>query len=278
MILGTAQFGNAYAGSRGLWKVSELRKILELAHGSGIKTLDTAFDYGVAEEHLGLADCSKFKVNTKLPSILDESVLKIREKLEKSLSRLKLSKIHTLFIHNTSNFLKHPRREEIIDFLYREKELGIIENIGVSIYNPIEIIKMENFLNFQTVQAPLNYFDDRILTFAESYKERGYNYQYRSIFLKGTLISKQQRKRSNFSQQFEIFDEAVKSQKYTNRLKFCLDYCKQITGSNNLVFGINSIVDLEEVLKLYLDAKPKPKLIRNSFIEANEKLVNPYMW
>ena len=77
MILGTAQFGNAYAGSRGLWKVSELRKILELAHGSGIKTLDTAFDYGVAEEHLGLADCSKFKVNTKLPSILDESVLKI---------------------------------------------------------------------------------------------------------------------------------------------------------------------------------------------------------
>ena len=67
-ILGTAQFGFAYAGSDGDISKLELTRILSKSKDLGVRELDTAAGYGFAEERLGYAGVKCFSVSTKLPT------------------------------------------------------------------------------------------------------------------------------------------------------------------------------------------------------------------
>ena len=71
IAIGTAQFGMRYGISNTTGKVSDLDiyKILNLAQKFNINTIDTAIDYGDAEERLGKNNLKRFNLISKLPSI-----------------------------------------------------------------------------------------------------------------------------------------------------------------------------------------------------------------
>ena len=50
---------------------SEIKKILQLSINKNIKTIDTAISYGSSELKLGEANVSKFKIISKLPSLIN---------------------------------------------------------------------------------------------------------------------------------------------------------------------------------------------------------------
>ena len=63
ITLGSAQFGMRYGVTNwsGKPKSSEVRSILEVAKDNGIERIDTAANYGVAEETLGAIGVHDFK-------------------------------------------------------------------------------------------------------------------------------------------------------------------------------------------------------------------------
>ena len=137
-VLGTAQFGFPYAGSKKLFLVPEIKDILAAAFDYGVRELDTAIAYGQSEELLGSADVTKFFVNTKLPPSVAQNETSIEKILDLSLSRLKLQQINTLFIHDVDNFSPQALRVAV-SLNGTRKARGRILSIGISVYSRDEI-------------------------------------------------------------------------------------------------------------------------------------------
>ena len=66
--IGTAQFGSKYGISNTSKKVnySEIEKILEFSETMNINKIDTAFNYGNAEQTLGKIGVSKWNIQSKI--------------------------------------------------------------------------------------------------------------------------------------------------------------------------------------------------------------------
>ena len=75
---------------------------------------------------------------------------------------MKLEKIHTLLIHNVSNFLEvNPRI--FLESLLRLKSQGKVKKIGISIYEEKEFEAVEKFFIPDVVQLPISIIDQRLL-------------------------------------------------------------------------------------------------------------------
>ena len=120
-------------------KLSEVKNILKLASKNGINLLDTAFNYGDAEENLGKLKLHDYKIVTKTPQfdqneINNSQVNKLEDSFFLSLKNLKVENIYGLLIHRPEDLLK-VGAELIIQKLQKLKERGFVEKIGVSIYH-----------------------------------------------------------------------------------------------------------------------------------------------
>ena len=105
LAIGTAQFGLDYGVSNQSGQVSQndVVSILKAAQAAGIQALDTASDYGNSELSLGLAGVNSFEVVTKFGVHATKYHGRIRrwvfEKIEGSISRLKVGSLHGCLMH-----------------------------------------------------------------------------------------------------------------------------------------------------------------------------------
>ena len=83
--LGTVQWGINYGISNlsGITSKNEVKKILNKARSENIKLIDTASQYGDAEEVLGLNNLKEFKVITKTNKFSKNTILKSDQELFK---------------------------------------------------------------------------------------------------------------------------------------------------------------------------------------------------
>lgn len=278
LVLGSAQFGFEYAGSTGNITNSDLIEILNLAYENGISEIDTAVDYGLAEYRLGNAGCKNFLINSKLPANLQNSGKKVKEVIIDSLSRLNVSHLNTIYIHNLENFLNHPNSAQIYNDLLDCKEEGLVSQIGVSIYNTSDLERYWRRYSCDVIQGPFNYFDDRLTTFIANSKIKEMSLHYRSIFLQGTLLDHSLRSNLPFKERFHFFDRTVEGSEYCDSLSFCMAYARQHLGSSSVIVGVKNVKDLMQIIRNYDQAKNSPSIQRNGFIESDYEFVNPYLW
>ena len=184
IILGTAQFSGKYgllAGERleSTQSDSQAIDLLDAAGRAGISALDTAPVYGQAEKLIGSSAWTG-EVWTKLdPNIRPE------DSVAQSLESLKRSRLEVLYVHNVSHFLTldRPELEEI-----RAMRGPLVDALGVSAYEPKEVIAALSRLDFDVVQVPVNPFDTR---FVQAMRARRLPnecyYVGRSVFLQGLL-------------------------------------------------------------------------------------------
>jgi aryl-alcohol dehydrogenase-like predicted oxidoreductase len=196
--LGTVQFGQDYGISnrRGQPSEAEVAAILARATTVGVGYLDTAFDYGAAEAIAGrhLPDGHGFRIVTKLPRIhadaIDASHAGITlDNLAGSLDRLRQRRVYAALIHNVADLAK-PGWQHLASALQEAKRRGLVEKIGVSIYDPEDLALIEGRLEPELVQAPLNVLDRRLVTSGalDRLKQRGVEVHTRSAFLQGLLL------------------------------------------------------------------------------------------
>lgn len=194
--LGTVQWGLPYgvANQHGITAPETVTALLGEARQYGIEVLDTASLYGKSEAVLGNNSLEAFKVVTKTPKfstshISDVEANKLTETFQQSLDLLSCKKIYGLLIHHAEDLLV-PGAERLLAAMMLLKEQGVVEKIGVSVYDSRQLDAVLKKFKPDLIQLPLSVLDQRLLTSGhlELLTNEGVEIHVRSVFLQGLLL------------------------------------------------------------------------------------------
>ncbi|WP_346351157.1 aldo/keto reductase [Oceanimonas sp. AH20CE76] len=283
LALGTVQFGIPYgiANLTGQVESSEVTRILNLAKTESIFTLDTAIAYGESESALGQHDLSEFSVITKLPEVPYGS-LDIAEwvnwQLEGSVSRLKVSTLDALLLHRPSQLL-----ESFGDTLYQKlqglKQQGIVQRIGISIYEPKELDLLCEHFHFDVIQAPFSIIDNRLSDsgWLQRLKGMGTSLHVRSVFMQGLLLMSRQQRPEKFSRWNDLWIKWEQWLEDTGQsaLQACLRHALSIPEIEKVVVGVDSAAQFKQVIHA---SKGSCLSLPAELSMTDSKLLNPSYW
>ena len=297
IILGTVQLGMNYGFCQNnLYKSKKnIFKILNYAKNNKIKYLDTAEVYGRAEKNIGEFHSShkineQFKIVTKLNNLSKIKKknlnMKVFDSIRNSLFYLKKTRIDILLIHNYKDLIKH--KVSLIKYLKKLQIIGLINEIGVSVYSPREAERCMNIKFVKHIQIPFNLLDQRWLkeSFRKKLKFRpDIKIHARSIFLQGLLLNKQK----NWPKWFKNKNKAVQnidliSRKFKkkNKADLCLSYVKSFNWIDFIIIGINSLKQLKNIIHMNrnksLNLKQRSFVISEMRKIANNRILLPYKW
>ncbi len=279
-MLGTAQFGMDY----GITNVSgrpskpEAFRILEYAWEQGIRRFDTAPGYdseallgdfirtnGIERDVIVLTKISGLEGNESHRARISQSI---------DLSRRRInSQIDTLFFHDPANS-RLLLEDEI--FFRELLETRQINNIGVSVYDPVEVERLGTCELGLAFQFPLNVLDRR---FANVEMTLGKRYA-RSIFLQGLLAS------PNALRAGTPPDILSLHKRYHDKLRshgvspvdFATSYVKNSNCVDYFLVGINTVMQLKKLLAIRFEAVWPKSFIAPLISRLPEKLIDPRTW
>lgn len=194
--LGTVQWGLPYglANQNGIPASETVTVILDEAKQRGVSVLDTASLYGKSEAVLGTNSLDRFRVVTKTqkfgtPHISDLEVSQLEVTFQRSLELLSCAKVYGLLIHHAEDILV-PGGGRLLAALRQLKEEGLVEKIGVSVYNSLQVDDVLEKFSPDLIQLPLSVLDQRMLASGhlELLKDKGVEIHVRSVFLQGLLL------------------------------------------------------------------------------------------
>lgn len=283
LALGTAQFGLDYgiANQQGQIPSVEVKNILAKAKSGGLDTLDTAISYGNSEACLGEVGVSDWKVISKLPAIPDEcgDIFEwVSDSVNDSLQRLNVNNLYGLLLHRPQQLLE-LNGEELFNALEKVKKSGLIQKIGVSIYDPSELDELCSRFPIDIVQAPFNIIDRRMIDsgWMVHLNEKKIELHIRSVFLQGLLLMDSESRPRNFDRWSSLWDkyDAWLEQSNLTSLQACLRYVLSFPEIDKIVIGVDSQNHLEEILKASKGAIPP---LSDSFGVDDMQLLNPACW
>ena len=194
--LGTVQWGLPYglANQHGITTPETVTALLSVARYSGIQILDTASMYGKSEAVLGTNSLEGFKMVTKTPifatpHISDIEVNLLNETFQQSLDLLSCKEIYGLLIHHVEDLLV-PGGDRLLAVMMQLKEKGVVEKIGVSVYDSMQVDAVLKIFKPDLIQLPLSVLDQRMFISGhlELLKNEGVEIHARSVFLQGLLL------------------------------------------------------------------------------------------
>ncbi len=285
LCLGSVQWGSKYGVSNvnGQTSTSEVCKILQEANSNGIQYIDTASNYGTAENILGNNDLSFFSIITKTPyfdkkNISKSDAVQLISKFKQSLEKLKLSSCYGLLLHHKEEVFKSGS-ENIIFALNELKHRGLVKKIGVSIYDSNKIDDIIKKLKPDIIQLPLNVLDQRVLRDGtlKYLKSMNIEVHVRSIFLQGLLLMPYE-KTPNF---FKAWSDKLNKwrqvcfDKKTSYLEAALNFALSQQDVDYCVIGIENLEQLKQCISA---AKSGKKINVSELACEDEELLNPVNW
>jgi aryl-alcohol dehydrogenase-like predicted oxidoreductase len=282
--IGTAQFGLNYGISGGT-QVSNLeaKNILELGIKNNIVTVDTAFNYGNCHSILGdIGIKNKNEIITKLPEIPLDANINIEnwiiDKISSALKDLKIEVLHGVLLHRPAQLLL-VEGEKIYNALRKLKSSGLVNKIGISIYEPSELDDLIPRFNFDIVQSPFSIFDQRLIEsgWLNTLNRLNIEIHVRSIFLQGLLLFKEPRPKK-FDRWADLWQEwdnyLINSNK--SALENCLQFVYSQEKINKIIIGIDSYQQFSEIINInFSNENINPKKFN---IKEMNLLVNPSKW
>lgn len=282
LALGTVQFGMKYGVANAAGKVPphEAAEMLLIARDAGIDTLDTAVSYGDSESLLGRLGIAEFHVVSKLPALPsgegDVSAW-VRKVVAESLERLRLSQLYALLLHRPSDLLGR-RGADLYAALLLLKQTGLVERIGLSIYDPAELADLHSFA-VDLVQAPYNVFDRRIETsgWLRRLHESDVEVHVRSVFLQGLLLMNERLRPAYFHRWSPLW------QRWSEWLccsgvsaaQACLQFALSQHSVGRVLIGAESATQLRELLAAATTAGTTPP---TDLASSDLDLLNPSRW
>lgn len=284
LALGTVQFGLKYgiANQSGQVKLSEAKDILEQAKKARVDLLDTAIVYGDSEEVLGKIGITEFCVVSKLPVLPEECAdidSWVQEQVENSLERLCVSSLYGLLLHRSKNLLGKSGKK-LLDALNRVKSNGLVQKIGVSIYDPSELDEITHLMHIDLVQAPLNVIDRRLESsgWLERLKREEVEVHTRSAFLQGLLLMPRNKLPSKFKPWSNLWDSWASEleEKNISATAACLSYPLSLPEVDRVVVGVDSVDQVKALIAISKNQLPHHDF---SFMTSeDQKLINPSNW
>ena len=285
LALGTAQFGLDYGilNTKGQINHEQIVLILNEAIKSDINVLDTAIVYGNCESILGKIGVKNFHIITKLPPFpykgLDIEQWAIGN-VQESIKRLNVDKVYGLLLHRSIDFLgKEGLR--LYDSLICMKNKGLVNKIGVSIYDPNELDELDNNgIELDIVQAPFNVFDRRLEVsgWLSKLKKSGTEIHARSIFLQGILLASHEVRPAYFSDwadHFRLWDKWLVDSQQT-ALEACINFVCSYENIDKILVGIESVQQLITISSFF--TRTTKIFTPNCLISNDHMLINPSNW
>jgi aryl-alcohol dehydrogenase-like predicted oxidoreductase len=291
VALGTVQFGLDYgiSGSKKKTSKNEVEKILKFAANHGICTLDTAPSYGDAEEVVGdffgnYCDTESWKIITKTPHfksniIGDRQVYELFDSFKVSRKKIGQNRIYGLLIHDFNDLLL-PGGEKLLWAMSQLKKEGIVEKIGVSLYNSKQIDYLLDNFSIDLVQLPINIIDQRLIKggYLKKLKKQGIEIHARSVFLQGLLLMPLNAIPAWFSPIINILGEFHKKARQRNisSLQLALGFVQSIKEVDNIVIGVNKLDQLHDIIdtnSIHVNIKKFCDLS-----VSNDNFLNPSKW
>lgn len=280
LALGTVQFGLAYgvAGRTEPVPEREVREILERASEAGIRRLDTAAGYGDIEERLAcLVGDLPFEVVTKIPALPEglgpnEAVRFVETSLLRSHTLLG-TLLHGVLFHRAedlegdSGAAIWERVSEVAD------RLGIA--VGISCYDPAVIQSVRASMPIRMAQLPGNALDQRLMG-GDALPE-DVEISLRSVFLQGLLLIEPE----VAALRVPLAAGAIRrwhdwcGQTGQEPLTAALAVAKRLPGVSYCLVGVDSIVQLDEILDSWSRAIP---ITAVELAEANPAVTDPRRW
>ncbi len=283
LALGTVQFGLPYgvANRRGQVSLDEARAILKHAEAAGLDTLDTAVAYGNSEQRLGEIGVPQWKVVSKLSAIPEgcsDVAAWVGASVAASLQHLQVRRLSGLLLHRPEELLG-AQGDLLYAALTRLKDDGLVQKIGVSIYDPEELNALCVKFRFDLVQAPFNLLDHRLIDsgWLARLSKQGTEVHVRSVFLQGLLLMRSADRPEKFNRWQSLWDrwqQWLATTKLTP-LQACLRHALAQPEIDRVIVGVDSLNQLKEILSANEGVIPEvPAELR-----ANDRdLINPSRW
>lgn len=280
MVLGTAQLGFNYgiANRDGKPSKNESMKILETAWDSGIRHFDTAPSYN-SEKILGkfvkaqrLGD--EINILTKIPALGNNPDWKysIHNSITKSLGNLGCNSIKVLFFHNAKDSLLLTKEPSFfLDFLKSYP----VSSLGVSVYDPDEVQKLNECPFDLAFQFPYNILDRR---FEDNTLSAGKRYA-RSIFLQGLLAS--QRLNDTAPQELQNIHSIIHRFCSENNISIIRQAIQFVAESKSLDFfliGVDKLKQLKQILRIDLEGCVYQSSLDCLASSIDDKWLDPRNW
>ena len=283
LALGTAQFGLVYgvANRRGQVSLDESRAIVKHARAAGLDTLDTAISYGNCEQHLGEIGVLQWQVVSKLPAIPEscsDVAAWVSASVAASLQRLRVNQLRGLLLHQPGQLLG-VHGEALYNALRGLKDDGLVQKIGVSIYEPEELNALYAKFSFDVVQTPFNILDRRILDskWLARLSKQGTEVHVRSVFLQGLLLmnpADRPKKFNRWQPLWNSWQQWLGDTRLTP-LQACLNYALAQREVDRVIVGVDSLNQLNEILRATGEELPEvPGELRCN----DSDLINPSRW
>jgi aryl-alcohol dehydrogenase-like predicted oxidoreductase len=283
LALGTVQFGLAYgiANQSGQVSLAEAAKIVAQAREHGLDTLDTASAYGESEPRLGQIGISGWRIVSKLPQ-LQADCPDVRGWVEgcasASFERLKISSLYGLLLHRSENLLT-PLGAEIYGAMQQLKARGLVQRIGVSIYDPEELDRLGGRFQLDLVQAPFNVLDRRLQTsgWLARLKAQGAEVHTRSAFLQGLLLLSPDCRPSKFCRWESLWTawDRWLAEAKLSATQACLGFTLRHPEVDRVVVGVDSTAQLAALLAAEVSGHPDlPPQLSSQDLD----LINPSRW
>lgn len=263
LCLGTVQFGLPYGivNQTGQVTESEVRQILDLAATSGISLLDTAQAYGTSETVLGRcwpADAPRRLISKLRPEIVPQSW---EVSFQTSLQRLQAPKLDGFLLHRASDLLA-PYGKELLDWLEGLRERGLVERIGISIYDASELEDLP-LHRLQLVQLPLSIYDQRLICDGTvgRLQDLGIAVHVRSVLLQGLLLQQPANWPTHLSAAFRDHHAQWHEHLHSggvSPLAGALGFIRSCEGVEAVLVGVVSVQELAQVLLAWSQAEMAP--------------------
>lgn len=297
LTLGTVQLGMNY----GIQKMpkrpnsKESLDIIEYALQSGINTLDTARDYGDAEQIIGdfmageagkqTTIVTKFKVNPANLHHFEKARAEVYESIYASLSALRLNRIPICLFHKDKDQPIELVMEILPKILTNLVDDGLIDIGGISVYHPDEVRYTLDQDVVKAIQVPMNIFDQRLKR--SGLLQQMYSYQklifIRSIFLKGLFFMRLENltgsliEAGNYLQ--ILHDIANQSEMSVAQLAF--SYVRDMEEITSIVFGADNVEQVRQNIQLLqgsaIDTTTR-QTIEKVFKSLPDSIIIPGLW
>lgn len=274
--IGTVQFGQAYGISnyRGQVPFEEASAILARAVRAGIGVLDTAANYGEAEDVLSRMDTGAFRIVSKtirLSHGLDAVLARARQSVER------LGHVDLLLVHAVGDLLG-PDGDALWRALQDLKVEGTVGGIGISAYTADDPAGLAQRFRPDAMQVPFSLLDQRLLRDGSlaRLKELNVEVHARSLFLQGLLFL--ERLPPNLAYAAPILAALRKriDAALVTPLAAALAFVLSRPEVDVAVIGVTAQDQLDEILDII--AKPPPNIDWAACALDDPRLLTPSLW
>ncbi|MCF3107704.1 aldo/keto reductase [Niabella sp. CC-SYL272] len=297
LTLGTVSLGIPYGVFSGQQQpdIDAAGQLLRTALQLGIRSFDTAREYGIAEQLLGAlvaegvppgtAIVSKFKITSA--AVADPALAKQQayDSVRASLRCLNLDQLPICLFHMVSGYdpgAVCAMVPEIIESLVQE---GLIAYGGISLDHLLELKRFAALPAINVLQIPVNIWDQRLADdpIWDALAAEGKIVFARSVFLKGLLLrhpgelTGDLKAAAYFIEQLGTFAKACDM----SVAEFCFCYVRDLPGITSIVFGAETLQQLKENTGLLTGRKIPAEVLEKAkacFRNVPENLLAPRTW